>query len=85
MGPNTALEAIKSQIRESEIVLYMEGTREALQLSFSSAMSKILADLKLLFMGLNVLQSTGLREGFKEFTNWPTIRQLYVKKGFLRL
>jgi monothiol glutaredoxin len=85
MGPNTALEAIKSQIRESEIVLYMEGTREALQLSFSSAMSKILADLKLLFMGLNVLQSTGLREGFKEFTNWLTIRQLYVKKGFLRL
>lgn len=83
MGRNTVLETIKSQINENEIVLYMKGTREAPQCGFSSALSKILADLKLPYKDVNVLESTELREGIKEFTDWPTIPQLYVKGEFV--
>lgn len=82
MGPNTALETIKSQKSENEVVLYMKGTREPPQCGFSSAVSKLLADLKLPFKDVNVLENTGLREGIKKFTYWPTILQLYVKGGF---
>jgi monothiol glutaredoxin len=60
MGPNTALETIKSQISEREVVLYMKGTREAPQCSFSSAVWKFLADLKLPFKDVDVLENKGL-------------------------
>jgi len=83
MGQNTALETIKSQINENESVLYMKGTREAPQRGFSSAVLKLLSELKLPFKDVDVLENKEIREGTKEFTDWPTIPQLYVKGEFV--
>ena len=83
MGQNTVLETIKSQVTENDVVLYMKGTKEMPQCGFSSAVSKLLADLQLPYLAVNVLDSPDLREGIKEFTDWPTIPQLYVKSEFV--
>lgn len=61
----------------------MKGTKEAPQCGFSSAVSKLLTDLQLPYIAVNVLENTDLREGIKEFTDWPTIPQLYVKGEFV--
>ena len=83
MGQNTVLETIKSQVTENDVVLYMKGTKEMPQCGFSSAVSKLLTDLQLPFLAVNVLDSPDLREGIKEFTDWPTIPQLYVRGEFV--
>ena len=83
MGQNTVLETIKSQVSENDVVLYMKGTKEMPQCGFSSAVSKLLTDLQLPYLAVNVLDSPDLREGIKEFTDWPTIPQLYVKGEFV--
>jgi len=77
------LETIKSQIAENDIVLYMKGTKETPQCGFSSAVSKLLTELQLPYIAVNVLENPDLREGIKEFTDWPTIPQLYVKGEFV--
>lgn len=83
MNQKTVLETIKSQVTENDIVLYMKGTKEMPQCGFSSAVSKLLTDLGLPYLAVNVLDSPDLREGIKEFTDWPTIPQLYVKGEFV--
>lgn len=83
MGQNTVLETIKSQVSENDVVLYMKGTKEMPQCGFSSAVSKLLTDLQLPYLAVNVLDSPDLRDGIKEFTDWPTIPQLYVKGEFV--
>ncbi len=83
MGQNTVLETIKSQVTENDVVLYMKGTKEMPQCGFSSAVSKLLTELQLPYLAVNVLDSPDLREGIKEFTDWPTIPQLYVKGEFV--
>ena len=83
MGQNTVLEMIKSQVTENDVVLYMKGTKEMPQCGFSSAVSKLLTDLQLPYLAVNVLDSPDLRDGIKEFTDWPTIPQLYVKGEFV--
>ena len=83
MNPNRVLETIKSQVTENDVVLYMKGTREMPQCGFSSAVSKLLTELQLPYLAVNVLDSPDLREGIKEFTDWPTIPQLYVKGEFI--
>jgi len=77
------LETIKSQITENDIVLYMKGTKETPQCGFSSAVSKLLTELQLPYIAVNVLENPDLREGIKEYTDWPTIPQLYVKGEFV--
>ena len=83
MNQKTVLETIKSQVTENDIVLYMKGTKEMPQCGFSSAVSNLLTDLGLPYLAVNVLDSPDLREGIKEFTDWPTIPQLYVKGEFV--
>ena len=83
MGQKTVIETIKSQIAENDVVLYMKGTKEMPQCGFSSAVSKLLTDLQLPYLAVNVLDSPDLREGIKEYTDWPTIPQLYVKGEFV--
>ena len=83
MTQKTVLETIKSQVAGNDIVLYMKGTREMPQCGFSSAVSKLLMDLGLPYLAVNVLDSPDLREGIKEFTDWPTIPQLYIKGEFV--
>ena len=74
---------IKNLISSNNIVLFMKGTPDAPECGFSLAVSNILKHLNVKFEGVNVLESNDLRQGIKEFTDWPTIPQLYVKGEFV--
>ena len=74
---------IQSHIDNNEVCLFMKGTPDAPQCGFSMAVSNILKILEVEFKGVNVLESGDLRQGIKEFSDWPTIPQLYVKKEFV--
>ena len=74
---------INDELEKNEVCLFMKGTPEAPQCGFSLAVSNILKHLEVNFKGINVLENTELREGIKEFSNWPTIPQLYVKEEFI--
>ena len=74
---------IKDIILSNDIVLFMKGTPDAPQCGFSMAVSNILKHLSVKFEGVNVLVSDELRQGIKDFTDWPTIPQLYVKGEFV--
>ena len=76
-------EKIKKLINENKVCLFMKGTPEAPQCGFSMAVSNILKHLKVDFKGVNVLEDETLRQGIKEYSDWPTIPQLYVKKEFI--
>ena len=74
---------IEKEINENNICLFMKGTPEAPQCGFSMAVSNILKILNVNFKGVNVLENEKLRQGIKEFSDWPTIPQLYIKKEFI--
>ena len=74
---------IKDIISSKDIVLFMKGTPDAPQCGFSMAVSNILKHLKVSFEGVNVLESNEIRQGIKDYTDWPTIPQLYVKGEFV--
>ena len=74
---------IKDELDKHEICLFMKGTPEVPQCGFSSAVANVLKHLEVNFKGINVLEDTDLREGIKEFSNWPTIPQLYIKEEFI--
>ena len=76
-------ETIKKLIAENNICLFMKGTPDAPQCGFSMAVSNVLKHLNVSFKGINVLEDENLRQGIKEFSDWPTIPQLYVKGEFL--
>ena len=74
---------INKEIENNDVCLFMKGTPDAPQCGFSMAVSNILKILEVNFKGVNVLESQQIREGIKEYSEWPTIPQLYVKKEFL--
>ena len=74
---------IKSIIDSNNIVLFMKGTPESPQCGFSMAVTNILKHLKVNFQSINVLESNDIRQGIKDFTDWPTIPQLYIKGEFI--
>ncbi len=74
---------ISSQIENNEVCLFMKGTPDAPQCGFSMAVSNMLKILNVNFKGINVLENENLRQGIKEFSDWPTIPQLYIKKEFV--
>ena len=74
---------IQSHIDTNEICLFMKGTPDAPQCGFSMAVSNMLKILEVNFKGVNVLEDEKLRQGIKEFSDWPTIPQLYIKKEFV--
>ena len=76
-------ENIKKLIAENDICLFMKGTPETPQCGFSMAVSNILKHLNANFLGVNVLEDQDLRQGIKEFSDWPTIPQLYIKGEFV--
>jgi monothiol glutaredoxin len=80
---NTAQDRIRSDIAENDVVLFMKGTPVFPQCGFSAAVVEILSDLGVKFKGVNVLADGDVRQGIKEFSNWPTIPQLYVKGEFV--
>ena len=76
-------EMISKEIESNEVCLFMKGTPDAPQCGFSMAVSNVLKHLNVNFKGINVLEDENLRQGIKDFSDWPTIPQLYVKKEFL--
>ena len=74
---------INKEIENNDVCLFMKGTPDAPQCGFSMAVSNILKILKVNFKGVNVLENQQIREGIKEYSEWPTIPQLYIKKEFL--
>ena len=82
MDENTK-NSINEAISKNEVCLFMKGTPDAPQCGFSLAVSNVLKHLEVNFTGINVLENTNLREGIKEFSEWPTIPQLYIKSEFI--
>ena len=74
---------IQTHIDSNEVCLFMKGTPDAPQCGFSMAVSNVLKHLDVNFKGVNVLEDENLRQGIKEFSDWPTIPQLYVKNEFI--
>ena len=76
-------EKIEKLIEDNEVCLFMKGTPDSPQCGFSMAVANILKHLNVNFKGINVLADESLRQGIKEFSDWPTIPQLYYKKEFI--
>ena len=76
---------INKLIENNDVCLFMKGTPEVPQCGFSLAVSNVLKHLGVNFKGINVLEDNEIREGIKNFSDWPTIPQLYIKKEFRRL
>jgi len=74
---------IKNELDNSDVCLFMKGTPAVPQCGFSMAISNILKHLKINFKGINVLEDDKIREGIKEYSDWPTIPQLYLKGEFV--
>jgi len=74
---------INKEIENNDVCLFMKGTPDAPQCGFSMAVSNILKILEVNYKGVNVLENQQIREGIKEYSEWPTIPQLYIKKEFL--
>jgi monothiol glutaredoxin len=80
---NAVSERIRSDITENDVVLYMKGTPVFPQCGFSAAVVQVLNHVGVKFKGIDVLVDPSLRQGIKDFSNWPTIPQLYVKGEFV--
>tara|TARA_B100001765_G_C19321069_1_gene257384 strand:+ start:88 stop:426 length:339 start_codon:yes stop_codon:yes gene_type:complete len=74
---------INSELEKNEVCLFMKGTPATPQCGFSLAVSNVLKHLGVNFKGIDVLEDSELREGIKEFSDWPTIPQLYIKGEFI--
>tara|TARA_B100000963_G_C22530688_1_gene627481 strand:- start:620 stop:937 length:318 start_codon:yes stop_codon:yes gene_type:complete len=74
---------IEDLIKNNNVCLFMKGTAAEPQCGFSMAVSNVLKHLKVNFKDINVLEDENLRQGIKDFTDWPTIPQLYVKGNFI--
>ena len=80
---NVIFDRIQEDINSQDVVLFMKGTAAFPQCGFSAAVVQILAQLDIPFKDINVLEDATVRQGIKDFSNWPTIPQLYVKGEFL--
>jgi monothiol glutaredoxin len=76
-------EFIDKEVKSNEVVLFMKGTPQFPMCGFSGQVVQILDYLGVPYKGLNVLESDELRQGIKDYSNWPTVPQLYVKGEFV--
>ena len=74
---------INNEITNNEVCLFMKGTPDAPQCGFSMAVANVLKHLDVKFRGVNILEDEALRQGIKEYSDWPTIPQLYIKSEFV--
>jgi monothiol glutaredoxin len=74
---------IKKTVEENKVVLYMKGSKDFPQCGFSATVVQILKNLNVNFVDINVLTNPEIREGIKEFSDWPTIPQLYIDGEFI--
>ena len=77
------IEKIKKTNDDNDIVLYMKGTKDLPQCGFSAVVVQVLRNLKVNFLDVDVLRDPEIRQGIKEYTDWPTIPQLYIKGEFI--
>ncbi len=78
-----AFDRIKENIDQNQVTLFMKGTPVFPQCGFSAAVVQILTQMGVKFKGVDVLADPEIRQGIKEFSQWPTIPQLYVKGEFV--
>jgi len=83
MSNNPVTDRIRQDIGDNDVVLYMKGTPVFPQCGFSAAVVQVLSHMGVKFKGIDVLADPSLRQGIKEFSNWPTVPQLYVKGEFV--
>ena len=81
--PDTIHDRIQSEVSGNDVLLFMKGTPVFPQCGFSAATVGILSNLGVKFKAIDVLKDPEIRSGIKEFSNWPTIPQLYVKGEFV--
>jgi len=74
---------ITNEITSNEVCLFIKGTPDAPQCGFSMALINMFKILEVKYKGINVLENPSLREGIKEFSDWPTIPQLYIQSEFI--
>ena len=83
MSDNPVINSIQSELDANDVVVFMKGTPVFPQCGFSSMVVQVLSHIGVKFKGVDVLADDGVRNGIKEFSNWPTIPQLYVKGEFI--
>jgi len=83
MTDNPVFDTIKETINGNDVVVYMKGTPVFPQCGFSAMVVQVMSHMGVQFSSVNVLEDQGVREGIKQFANWPTIPQLYVKGEFV--
>ena len=76
-------EQIDTEVKSNDVVLFMKGTPQFPQCGFSGQVVQILDYLGVAYKDVNVLQSAEMRQGIKDYSNWPTVPQLYVKGEFV--
>jgi monothiol glutaredoxin len=76
-------ERIQNNINDNAVILFMKGTAAMPQCGFSAVVVQILQSLSVPFKDVNVLADADIRQGIKDFSNWPTIPQLYIKGEFI--
>lgn len=80
---NHAFEQIRRDIGDNDVVLYMKGTPVFPMCGFSAAVAQVLNHLGIDYHSVNVLEDPGVRDAIKQFSDWPTIPQLYIKGEFI--
>jgi monothiol glutaredoxin len=83
MSEPQVFERIRDEIGKNDVLLFMKGTPVFPQCGFSAAVVEVLSELGVKFHGVNILVDPELRDGIKQFSQWPTIPQLYVKGEFV--
>ena len=78
-----AIDQIRDTVTKNDVVLYMKGTKSMPQCGFSSRVAGVLNYMGVEFVDVNVLADADIRQGIKDFSDWPTIPQLYVKGEFV--
>ncbi|MDP3263405.1 MAG: Grx4 family monothiol glutaredoxin [Tabrizicola sp.] len=79
----SAAEQIKETVEKNDVVLFMKGTKMMPQCGFSSRVAGVLNFMGIEYQDVNVLADAEIRQGIKDFSDWPTIPQLYVKGEFV--
>ena len=83
MSKEEVFKQIEDEINGTDVVLFMKGNPMFPQCGFSAAVVGVLSHMQVKFKGIDVLQDMRIREGIKEFSQWPTIPQLYIKGEFV--
>ena len=83
MLDNTTRERIQTEVDANDVLLFMKGTPVFPQCGFSAAVIQVLSHLQVKFSSVNVLEDPDIRDGIKQYSDWPTIPQLYVKGEFV--